>query len=471
MTRGLTWNGVAWAFTQPCSANWHPLTWLSHMLDCQIYHRDDQPYQQAAGGHHLTSVLLHAAAAVLLLLVLLKMTGRLWPSAWVAAVFALHPLHVESVAWIAERKDVLSGVFFMLTLWAYADYARRPALWRYAAVLALFALGLMAKPMLVTLPFVLLLLDYWPLGRFAAVEPRQAGPDRARALRRLGWLLVEKLPMLALAAVSCRLTIWAQAQVHALKTTDELSWCGRISNAILSYVAYLGQTFWPANLAAFYPHLANRLVAWQVVLAALLLAAISAAVLLAARKRRYLLVGWLWYLGMLVPVIGLVQVGAQGRADRYMYLPQIGLAIAIAWGAAELTKIGGIYHCSAAAPPRPCSSPWHGVPGCKRAIGTTASRSGPTPSNSTSTTDNDFAHHNLGIALAANGDTDKATEHYQEAIRINAPLRRGPQQPRYSTSMPKERSDARPGRTSAGRNLRPLLCRRPQQSGSRRAST
>ena len=250
------------------------------MLDCQIYHRDDQPYQQAAGGHHITSVLLHAAAAVLLLLVLLKMTGRLWPSAWVAAVFALHPLHVESVAWIAERKDVLSGVFFMLTLWAYADYARRPAVWRYAAVLALFALGLMAKPMLVTLPFVLLLLDYWPLGRFAAVGPGQAGVNRAPTLRRLAWLLLEKLPMLALAAVSCALTIWAQAQFYAFKTMEELTWYGRISNAILSYVEYLGQTFWPVNLAAFYPHPANSLAVWQVGLAALLLAAISAAVFL-----------------------------------------------------------------------------------------------------------------------------------------------------------------------------------------------
>ncbi len=298
VTDGLTWHGVVWAFTSSHSANWHPLTWLSHMLDCQLFHK-------GAGGHHATSVLLHAAAAVLLLLALLKMTGRLWPSAWVAAVFALHPLRVESVAWVAERKDVLSGVFFMLTLWAYAAYARRPpSWWRYAVVLILFALGLMAKPMLVTLPFVLLLLDYWPLQRLAPAGPQHVG---ARAVNeKVSWLLLEKLPMLALAAISCRLTIWAQSQVGAFKEA-QVQW--RINNAVVSYVQYLEKTLWPANLAAYYPHPAGRLPAWDVAAAALLLTVISAAALMTARKHRYFLVGWLWYLGMLVPVIGLVQVG------------------------------------------------------------------------------------------------------------------------------------------------------------------
>ena len=298
VTDGLTWHGVVWAFTSSHSANWHPLTWLSHMADWQMFH-------DWAGGHHLVSIALHAAAAVLLLLALLKMTGRLWPSAWVAAVFALHPLRVESVAWVAERKNVLSGVFFMLTLWAYAAYARRPpSWWRYAVVLVLFALGLMAKPMLVTLPFVLLLLDYWPLQRLAPGEPRPVGAGAAKAT--VSWLLLEKLPLLAMAAISCWLTIWAQSQVGAFKEAD-VRW--RVNNAVVSSVQYLEKMLWPANLAAYYPHPAGRLPAWDVAAAALLLTVISAAALMTARKCRYFLVGWLWYLGMLVPVIGLVQVG------------------------------------------------------------------------------------------------------------------------------------------------------------------
>ena len=327
VARGFTAQGIVWAFTHFHSANWHPLTWLSHMLDCQLYGLNHP------GGHHLTNVLLHAASAILLFLVLRQMTGDLWPSAFVAALFAIHPLHVESVAWVAERKDVLSGLFFMLTLAAYVGYARRPfSLLRYLLVTVLFALGLMAKPMLVTLPFVLLLLDYWPLGRIGAAVPQS--PQQARlprqsslALRRV---LLEKLPWLVLTAASCVVTRFAQQT--ALVSTERLPLPSRIANALVSYVAYLGQFFYPVGLAVLYPYPQSTLPIWKIVGALLLLVGISLAVLACRRKCPYLLVGWLWYLGMLVPVIGLVQVGDQSMADRYTYLTQIGLYIALAWG-------------------------------------------------------------------------------------------------------------------------------------------
>jgi protein O-mannosyl-transferase len=317
VSRGLSGESVAWSFTTFHSCNWHPLTWLSHALDCQLYGT------QHPGLHHLTNVVLHAAVAILLLLVLWQMTGGLWPSAFVAAVFAVHPLRVESVAWVAERKDLLSGLFFMLTLAAYLHYVRHPFSWRrYLLVIAMFVLGLMAKPMLVTLPFVLLLLDYWPLGRFAD-EPLAA--SHAPRLR----LFVEKLPLLLLAAVASVATSAAQQQ--ALVPVDVVPVFSRIANALVSYVAYIGQFFYPAGLAAFYPHPQDGLPTWKIAAAAVVLIAISAAVLLAWRRLPCLFVGWFWYVGMLVPVIGIVQVGSQAMADRYTYLPQIGLCIAVTW--------------------------------------------------------------------------------------------------------------------------------------------
>ena len=297
---GVTWDGIRWAFTKSHSANWHPLTWISHMLDCQWSPLTTRDERQKAPLHHVANVALHAAAAVLLLLALRRLTGRLWPSAFVAAVFAVHPLRVESVAWVAERKDVLSGVFFMATLWAYAAYVRRPGGLRYLLVLLFFALGLMAKPMLVTLPCVLLLLDYWPLGRLG--WGRQTGCPPA------GKVVLEKVPMFFLAAVSCALTIWAQSQVYAFK---ELSLPWRAGNALVSYAQYIRQSFWPTGMAAYYPHAARNLPLWQIAASAALLAAITAAALLLARKRPYFLVGWLMFLGMLVPVIGLMQVGCK----------------------------------------------------------------------------------------------------------------------------------------------------------------
>ena len=309
VTGGLTSEGIAWAITAYHASNWHPLTWLSHMLDCQLY--DLKPR-----GHHLTNVLLHAATAMLLFLALRRMTGVLWPSAWVAAVFAIHPLRVESVAWVAERKDVLSGLFFMLTLWFYARYAEHPKSWgRYLLVVASFATGLTAKPMLVTLPFVLLLLDYWPLGRFGRVS---------------GGVVAEKIPLFALAVASCLVTI--AAQQNAINSFEHLPLSRRLANAAVAYVAYIGKMFYPADLAVLYPLPEGPPPVWEVVVAATVLLSITMAVFAVRRKYPYLLFGWLWFLGTLVPVIGLMQVGIQAMADRYTYLTQIGLYIALAWG-------------------------------------------------------------------------------------------------------------------------------------------
>jgi Flp pilus assembly protein TadD len=317
VSHGLTASGVVWAFSQGGQASWIPLTWLSLMLDCQFY-------DLHAGGHHLTNVLLHAVTAMLLFLVLRRMTARLWPSALVAALFAVHPLRTESVAWVTERKDVLSGLFFMLTLWAYLEYVRHGFSWaRYALLIVLFALGLMAKPMLVTVPFLLLVLDYWPLGRMVA-RPRSFRP-----------LIIEKVPLFALAAGECLVMIVLQGSTHTLLSSGQLPLWWRLGNAALNYATYLGQFFYPAGLVVVYPRLELALPWWQVGGACLLLAGITAAAFLSRRKCPYLLVGWLWYLGMLVPVIGLLQVGTTARADRFTYLPQIGLAVALVWGVAH----------------------------------------------------------------------------------------------------------------------------------------
>ena len=347
VAHGLTAKTVAWSFTTFQADNWHPLTWLSHAMDCQLYGAE------RAGGHHLTNVALHAAVAILLFLVLWQMTGNLWPSAIVAAVFALHPLRVESVAWVAERKDLLSSLFFMLTLAAYLGYVRHPfSRGRYLLVAASFGLGLLAKPMLVTLPFVLLLLDYWPLGRFRfsgsagksdppwhgdrtetpAAEPLPKQPLASQPTWRR--LIAEKIPLAALAAASCVVTVFAQRDAIATLTKTPI-W-SRIANALVSYVAYINELFYPVGLAVFYPHPKENLPIWKIVGALLVLGGVSAAAWIGRKRAPYLLVGWLWYLGMLVPVIGLMQVGDQAMADRYTYLPQIGLVIAMAWGAANV---------------------------------------------------------------------------------------------------------------------------------------
>ncbi len=321
---GVTSKSLVWAFTEYHAGYWQPATAISHMVDVELYHDPLSPFEQWAGGHHLTNVLLHACNSILLFLLLRRLTGALWPSAFAAALFALHPMRVESVAWVTERKDMLSGFFFLATLHAYASYAQRPSLLRYLLIILPFILGLMSKPMVVTLPFVLLLLDWWPLGRMRRTAD---SPTIAR-------LLAEKVPLLALALAFSLITVSAQGE--AVKSIKDFPPLVRISNALVSYVAYIRQTLWPSDLAAFYPHPKDTLPAWQIAGAVALLIAITVAAVRSRSSRPYLLFGWLWYVGMLAPVIGLMQSGIQARADRFTYLPHIGLIVGLTWLAADL---------------------------------------------------------------------------------------------------------------------------------------
>lgn len=402
VARGLTIEGIVWAFTHVHSSNWHPLTWISHMVDCQFYGLNP-------GGHHLTNTLIHAATAILLFVVVRQMTGALWRSAFIAAVFAIHPLRVESVAWVAERKDVLSGLFFMLTIGAYVRYARAPwSPFRYGLVVFLFALGLMCKPMLVTVPFVLLLLDYWPLNRLATLP----GQDKA-ALKIHRRLILEKLPLLGLGFASCAVTLFAQRA--SMQPVARISLPLRLGNAVVSYTDYLREMFWPADLAVLYPWEEARLSASNIVPSIVLLAGLSAAVFI-LRRRRYLVTGWLWYLLMLGPVIGILQVGNQARADRYTYLPQIGLSLLLTWGAIDLcarwrhrrallASLGCAILASLIFTARAQVSYWQD--------------SETLWSHALScTTDNIIAEGNLGIACYAKGKKREAMMHFQNSLRI-----------------------------------------------------
>ncbi len=344
---GLTKDGVIWAFTTNRSANWHPLTWLSHMLDCQLFGANP-------GRMHLMNLILHLANTLLLFAVLRKMTdsttstssgqasspqaGALWPSAFVASAFALHPMHVESVAWIAERKDVLSTLFLLLTLAAYVSYAKRRGIIRYTLTLLLFALGLLAKPMLVTLPALLLLLDYWPLERIREQRTENRKRKTEGVFQKLSavQLIIEKIPFFALSVASSVITFLVQLSGSAVAHIDILPLKVRIANAFLSYARYIGKLFWPQNLAVFYPFDADSSAFWQVAMCVLLLIVISIFVIRFGRNRKYLPVGWFWFVVTLLPVIGFVQVGLQGYADRYTYIPYIGLFIMIAWGLPDL---------------------------------------------------------------------------------------------------------------------------------------
>ena len=334
--RGLTREGLVWAFTTTKFANWLPMTWLSHMLDCHFYGLN-------AGGHHGTSAALHAFNAAALFLALRAMTGRVWASAAVAALFAVHPLRVESVSWVAERKDVLCGTFFMLALLAYASYCRRPSVLPYLGVVVCHALGLMSKTMLVTLPCLLLLLDYWPLRRLSLPWGTAAddAPDGVTPPyfppRPLKWLVLEKLPLLALSVVSSGWTLVFQASGGAMWGGRELSMFDKLGNALVSIPRYLGKIAWPTKLSVFYPHPGEWPV-WQVALAAAVVLALTVGAAAVARKRPYVTVGWFWFLGMLVPVLGIIQVGLQSMADRYTYLPGIGLTVAVVWGVAHFVR-------------------------------------------------------------------------------------------------------------------------------------
>jgi cytochrome c-type biogenesis protein CcmH/NrfG len=315
---GLNWQSAGWAFTHVHSHNWHPLTTMSHMLD-------DRVFGPRPGPQHFINVLLHSISAVLLFLLLEQIALRLWSSAFVAAVFAIHPLHVESVAWISERKDVLSGLFFMLTLLAYVRYTRRPGIVRYLTMSFWFVCGLLSKPMLVTLPMVLLLLDYWPLRRLERTENRAQSAN----------LLVEKVPLFILSLASSIATLIAQRGGIIEMAHLSLGW--RMENALSAYLIYIWQMFWPINMAVIYPH-PGRLPFWLVAGASALLVLISTVAILLRKERPYLIVGWLWYIIMLVPVIGLIQVGSQAHADRYTYLSEIGLYWAIVWAVADLLQ-------------------------------------------------------------------------------------------------------------------------------------
>ena len=316
VTQGISLEGVKWAFTAVHSFNWHPLTWLSLMLDCQIF-------GVKAGPIHVVNVLFHVVNTILLFLVLARMTKGVWQSAFIAGLFALHPLHVESVAWVAERKDVLSTLFWLLTMLAYVRYAERPSRGQYIFVLVLFALGLMAKPMLVTLPFVLLLLDYWPLERIS---------NSKISIKNS---LVEKFPFIFLSAASCVITYVAQEKGGAVSA---ISFNERIANAIYSYLVYIGKLFWPTQLAVLYPYPAEAISVLACVICGAILILITVLCIFYGRRHKYLSVGWLWYVGTLVPVIGIIQVGAQAMADRYTYVPLIGLFLIIAFGFADLLK-------------------------------------------------------------------------------------------------------------------------------------
>ena len=333
---GLSWRTISWAFTTLDLANWHPLTWMSHALDCQLFHLNPV-------GHHYTSLLLHAINVLLLFLILQWFTGYTGRSLMVAALFALHPLNVESVAWVAERKNVLCMFFLLLALAAYGWYVRKPGVARYLVIAVLFAAGLMSKPMVITLPFLLLLLDYWPLGRMrfagneeSAGQASRSGFPFASSTQPVSRLCLEKIPLLLLAAGSAVVTMIAQNVGGAVVSAAAVRPALRLENAIVCYVRYIEKTVWPSNLVPIYPF-PHALPKWEVASAAVLLVAVTLAVL-KYRESRYLLVGWFWFLGAMVPMIGLVQVGNQAMADRYMYLPVIGLFVMIVWAAAELAS-------------------------------------------------------------------------------------------------------------------------------------
>ena len=406
---GVDLNAVIWAFKSTHAANWHPLTWLSHMADVELY-------GLAPGAHHLTSVVFHIANSLLLFVVLRRMTGHLWQSAVVAALFALHPLHVESVAWVAERKDVLSTFFWLLTMLGYARYAERPGVARYLLVVGCFMLGLMTKPMLVTLPFVLLLLDYWPLRRVGIERFGEHQSGNLPCWRPLLGLVWEKLPLFLLAIVSSVITFWAQKKGGAVGSMELYPLTSRVANALVSYVKYIGKTIWPVDLAAFYPH-PGSLPAWQVVGAGVLLGLITVAALRSLRQRPWFIVGWLWFVGTLVPVIGLVQIGLQAMADRYTYIPLIGLFMIVAWGVSEL--IGGWQHkkkllATAAIILLMVLSvvSWRQTTYWKNSVTLFQ--------HALAVTENNYwMHNNLGFALTAQGRLDEAIAQYENALKIN----------------------------------------------------
>jgi len=422
VNRGVTGAGLAWAFTTFHVANWHPLTWISHMIDCEFFGTN-------AGGHLLVNALIHVANTLLVFWFLLRTTHARWPSAIVAALFALHPLHVESVAWASERKDTLSTFFGLLSLIAYMRYVKAPSIRRYAWVAITLALGLLAKPMLVTWPFVMLLLDYWPLGRFAAVIQSGVEESRRRTSKltlrdpstSLGMttkkLVVEKIPLFALVAASAAITLAAQSHGGAVRTLMHAPITFRLSNALVSYAKYLLLAFWPHDLAVYYPLPPTGIQVWQVIGATFLLIGITALCFFQRRNRPYLMVGWLWFLGTLVPVIGFIQVGGQTMADRYFYIPSIGLFVAVVFGLADLAKSWRIAPSLSAAI----------ADGILLILATLTNMQIQRWHDSFTVFEHTLAvtppnlhiEHNLGLAMGDSGRCDEAAAHFEKAIQID----------------------------------------------------
>lgn len=401
---GLSWDGFVYAFTTPHGANWFPMTWLSWMLDYELFGMNPRAF-------HVTSVLIHGLAVFLLFHLLVRMTGAVGRSAFVAAVFAVHPLHVESVAWASERKDVLSALFWFLTTWAYVRYVERPTRLRYVWVPGLLALGLMSKPMLVTLPFVLLLLDVWPLHRLKEGGEWRFG--RSRVWR----LVIEKVPLFALVVVSSIITFLVQRAAGAVQSIETYSVGVRILNVLLSYVGYIGKAFWPAKLSIYYPHPGENVSLLLGLLAGLVLLGVTALVIVAMRARPYLAVGWFWYTGTLVPVIGLVQVGQQAMADRYTYIPYVGLSVMLAWGVDEMASRFGV--------PRLVPATLTLV--CLLGLAVAATAQVRVWRDSmrlfehalSVTRDNPLANINLGVAYLNAGRLEEAERRLKEAVRID----------------------------------------------------
>ncbi|MCK5604882.1 tetratricopeptide repeat protein [Candidatus Pacearchaeota archaeon] len=398
---GLTFSGVVWAFTAGHASNWHPLTWLSHMVDCQIY-------GLAAGGHHLTNILLHIANTLLLFLLLSRSTGSLWCSAFVAALFGLHPLSVESVAWVSERKNLLSVFWGLLTIGAYFDYVKTASLRRYLGVFILFSCALMTKPMLVTLPFVLLLLDYWPLCR------QGYGGQALRFLDKK--IIIEKVPLFVLSGVSSIITLVVQKSGGSVIGLGVIGPLERLSHSCVFYIKYLANIIFPSKLALLYPHPFGSISVLEIVFALLLLITITFLTVWFGRQYKYLLVGWLWFLGSLIPVIGIVQVGRQGIADRYTYLPCVGIFIICSWGFCQLAG-----RWRSIKVPMVMSSililfilamcSWGQVHYWQDSL-TVYQRT------LAVTKDNAIAHYNYANALYGKGRLDKAIFHYKQALQI-----------------------------------------------------
>lgn len=431
--RGLTLDNFTWAFSSIEIANWHPLTWLSHMTDIQVY-------GLSPAGHHSSSVLLHIANTLLVLLIFSRMTGLFWQSFFLAALFALHPLHVESVAWVAERKDVLSTFFLLLTIWCYSRYAEHPNRARYLAMLLFFILGILSKPMVVTLPFILLLLDFWPLKRFqlkavlaapqglAKVDNRTPAISTSKLSDELSmttpvgpsqsfvYLIREKIPLFVLSAAACVVTLIAQHSSGTIRSLEVLPFTARVANALISYVTYIAQMIYPLRLAVFYPYAAN-IQWWKVAGACCILIAISYIAWKTAFKHPYILFGWLWYLGTLFPVIGIVQVGAQAMADRYTYVPLIGLFVFVIWTAFDVAENWCYGTAAISAGTMVILSAvtilsWVQISYWQNSVALFGHAV-------EVTSDNYLAHNNLGNALMLLGKNDAAIFHYTKALQIN----------------------------------------------------